>query len=197
VAIPSDHRPTLDDLVWPVPTSRLVIRRADIDDAGAVFAYRSLESVAQWLSTRQIDPDRWVGEWRTRIATTLAVTHDDELIGDMRIEVRNAHSQTELTAEAERAEGEVMWAFHPEWHGQGYATEAVAALIDIAFTGLKLRRVIACCYADNDASWRLMERVGMRREGHSVRSTLHRDGTWRDFLTYGLLAAEAADARTG
>jgi Acetyltransferase (GNAT) domain len=75
--------------------------------------------------------------------------------------------------------------------GQRFATEAVAAVIRIAFEDLGLRRVVAVCYADNERSWQLMERVGMRREGHSIRSTLHRDGTWHDFLFYGLLAPDA------
>ena len=77
----------------------------------------------------------------------------------------------------------------PNTHGRGYATEAVRALLDIAFDGLGLRRVTAACFADNDASWRLMERVGMRRETYTVRDA-HRSGDWLDGMVYALLADE-------
>jgi RimJ/RimL family protein N-acetyltransferase len=50
--------------------------------------------------------------------------------------------------------------------------------------------VTANCFADNVASWRLMERVGMRRELHAVRESLHRSGKWLDGLGYALLADE-------
>jgi hypothetical protein len=42
----------------------------------------------------------------------------------------------------------------------------------------------------NDKSWQLMERLGMRREGHAVSESLHRSGQWLDTVTYALLATE-------
>jgi RimJ/RimL family protein N-acetyltransferase len=78
----------------------------------------------------------------------------------------------------------------PAHGGHGYATEAVAELIRICFEDLGLRRVTALCFADNTASWRLMERLGMRRETHAVRDSLHRSGGWLDGFGYALLADE-------
>ena len=46
------------------------------------------------------------------------------------------------------------------------------------------------CFADNVPSWRLMERLGMRREEYAVRDSLHRSGEWLDGMTYALLADE-------
>jgi RimJ/RimL family protein N-acetyltransferase len=60
----------------------------------------------------------------------------------------------------------------------------------ICFEDLGLRRVTANTFADNEPSWRLMERVGMRRELHTVRESLHRSGEWLDGLGYALLADE-------
>ncbi len=48
----------------------------------------------------------------------------------------------------------------------------------------------ANCFAATDASWRLMERVGMRREAYMVRESLHRSGEWLDGVGYALLADE-------
>ncbi len=60
---------------------------------------------------------------------------------------------------------------------------------------LGLRRVTAGCFAANEASWRLMERVGMRREIHTVRESLHRSGEWLDGMGYALLADEWRELR--
>jgi RimJ/RimL family protein N-acetyltransferase len=78
----------------------------------------------------------------------------------------------------------------PSTRRHGYATEAVRELLRLCLDGLGLRRLTAICFADNDASWRLMERVGMRREFHTVRDSLHRSGEWLDGLGYALLADE-------
>jgi RimJ/RimL family protein N-acetyltransferase len=87
---------------------------------------------------------------------------------------------------------------HPDHAGQGYATEAVRELIRLCFEDLGLRRVTANCFADNEASWRLMERLGMRRELHAVHESLHRSGEWLDGYGYALLVDEwrAAQAST-
>ncbi len=78
----------------------------------------------------------------------------------------------------------------PRHQGQGYGTEAVRALLGLCFGPLGLRRVTAGCYAGNERSWRLMERVGMRRETHTVQEALSRSGAWVDGLGYALLAEE-------
>ncbi|HEY9566277.1 MAG TPA: GNAT family protein [Nocardioides sp.] len=78
----------------------------------------------------------------------------------------------------------------PDFEGRGYATETVRALIALAFGPLGLRRVSADCFAANEPSWRLMERVGMRGEANNVKDSLHRTKGWLDNFTYALLAEE-------
>ena len=63
-------------------------------------------------------------------------------------------------------------------------------LLRHCFQDLGVRRVTANCFLDNDTSWRLMERVGMRRELHAVRDSLHRSGRWLDTVGYAILAEE-------
>lgn len=53
-----------------------------------------------------------------------------------------------------------------------------------------MHRVVANSFLDNDTSWRLMERVGMRRETHAVKDSLHRSGRWFDTLVYAILEEE-------
>lgn len=72
--------------------------------------------------------------------------------------------------------------------GRGYGTEYAAALMAIAFDGLGVRRVEANCFADNLASRRLMEKFGMRLEGHFREDSLHRSGRWLDGMSFALMA---------
>jgi RimJ/RimL family protein N-acetyltransferase len=91
---------------------------------------------------------------------------------------------------ARGVQAELGWCLDPRYAGRGYATEAVEGLLHLCFELLGLRRVTASCFADNERSWRLMERVGMRREAHTVADSLHRSGRWLDGLTYAMLADE-------
>ena len=85
---------------------------------------------------------------------------------------------------------EIGWVFHPGWHGRGYATEAARALLDYGFRELGLHRIIATCQPENPASYRVMEKIGMRREGH-FRKCIYRGGeTWWDEYFYAILAEE-------
>ena len=104
--------------------------------------------------------------------------------------IEDAWAQSEVAARARGVQAELGWCLDPGYTGKGYATEAVNALIRLCFEDLALRRVIANCFADNVASWHLMERLGMRREAHTVRESLHRSGAWLDGMSYALLADE-------
>jgi RimJ/RimL family protein N-acetyltransferase len=62
-------------------------------------------------------------------------------------------------------EGAVGWILHRDFWRRGYAAEMGAALLDFGFGGLGLRRIIATCDEENTASYKVMEKIGMRREG--------------------------------
>lgn len=177
---------------WPVTTARLSLRPAAADDAVAVWAIRRLESVSQWL-TRNAGPfdefqDQFVQpDWLDK---TLIIERAGVVLGDLMVDVRDGWAQAERADEARGVQANLGWVLHPDWTGHGYGTEAVAELLRICFEDLGLRRVTADCFAANDASWRLMERVGMRREAHTVRDALHRSGEWLDSYAYALLADE-------
>lgn len=183
---------TLDSVAWPVPTSRLLLRPATEDDLEPTFAFRRIEEVARWITVWPQTLEQYAAHFLDpkRLARTVIVELDGTVIGDTAIVIQTPWSQHEVAEQAKDVEAELGWCFDPAYGGQGYATEAVQALIGISFGQLGLRRVVANCFADNTASWRLMERVGMRREVHTVKESLHRDGRWLDGLGYGLLAEE-------
>ncbi|MCW2832551.1 MAG: family N-acetyltransferase [Nocardioides sp.] len=175
---------------WPRTTERLSLRPATPDDAAAMFGYRSLEQVSRWMTQLPTDLESWQTHFEERSPYALMICRDDEVIGDLFLKTEDAWAQGEVRDRARDVFAEIGWALDPAHAGGGYATEAVRELLAIAFDGLGLRRVTANCFADNEPSWRLMERVGMRREAHNVADTLHRDGQWYDGLVYALLAEE-------
>ena len=186
MSVPRD----LADLDWPVLTQRLSIRPAVPADAPAMYAYRGREAVAHWLTTWPQNLQEWERHLAGRINNQLVVERDGVVIGDLQLDVRDPWSQLEVKEQAAGTVAEIGYVFDPGYAGQGYATEAGQALLRIAFEGVGVRRVIAQCSADNQPSWRLIERLGMRREELSVKAELHRSGVWVDAMTYALLRDE-------
>ena len=173
-------------------TARLVLRPATSDDADVTWAYRRLDTVGEWLTEVPTDLEAYRRTFRDpeRLAATVIVERDGVVVGDFMVRVENAWAQSEVAERARGRQAELGWVLDPAYTGAGYATEAVRGLLGHCFTHLGIRRVVASCFLANDSSWRLMERVGMRREGHAVADSLHRSGQWLDTVTYALLADE-------
>jgi RimJ/RimL family protein N-acetyltransferase len=182
----------LSAVAWPARTSRLSIRPATAEDLDATWAFRRLPEVDLWLTRSDQDRAVYAAAFLDpgRLSKTLVVERDGVVIGDLMLAIADAWSQAEVADRARGVQAELGWVIHPEHAGQGYATEAVGELFRICFEDLGLRRVTALCFADNVPSWRLMERLGMRREEHNVRDSLHRSGEWLDGFGYALLAEE-------
>lgn len=90
---------------------------------------------------------------------------------------------------------ELGYIFNPAYYGHGYATEACRSILEYAFKSLDAHRVIALCSPENTASWRLLERLSMRREGHFkkpayFRTTLDGRPLWHDAYQYAILHEE-------
>jgi RimJ/RimL family protein N-acetyltransferase len=188
----------LSAVAWPVHTERLTIRPATLDDADATWQIRRIESVGRWLTAASGDADDFRRKFAEpeRLSRTLLMELDGVVIGDLYLAVGDAWAQAEVADRARGVQAEIGWVLAPDHEGRGYATEAVRELIRICFEDLRLRRVFAQCFADNEPSWRLMERVGMRREEHAVRESLHRSGEWLDGLRYAVLADEWRSGRS-
>lgn len=187
---------SLDDVSWPVRTERLTLRRATPADAGETWSYRIDPAVAAWTTRLVVDREQY-REWYATpewLDTRLVVEREGVLVGELGLEIKDGWAQVEVSDRAVGTEAEIGWIIAPQYQGQALGTEAVEALLAICFEQLGVRRVTAGCFADNEPSWRLAERVGMRREGHKVRDSLHRDRGWLDGFEYGLLAEEWAVA---
>jgi RimJ/RimL family protein N-acetyltransferase len=175
----------------PLHTQRLLLRPFAATDFDALLSIQSRADVARYLYW---DP-RTAAEVRETLdakvrATAIvaegdslslaAVLRDDgELIGDCSLR----------WASAEHRQAEIGFVFHPDHHGHGYATEAAAALLALAFEELRAHRVFGRLEARNTASARVLERLGMRKEAHLVENE-HIKGEWQSELVYALLERE-------
>ena len=165
-------------------TNRLLLRPLVVEDAEAMFAYRSLPEVALFQSWQPESveavlaflkenesaplhsPDTWY-----QVAICLS---DGRLIGDIGIHTLE-HDQLELG-----------YTLSPAFQGLGYASEAVGAILHEAFTRWNVHRVIASVDPANSASIRLLERLGFRKEAHHIQSYWMR-GAWYDDCIYAML----------
>ncbi|MDO7854779.1 GNAT family N-acetyltransferase [Hymenobacter convexus] len=120
------------------------------------------------------------GEW---VQIAIARSANDELLGDCALHL--------LAHEPRIAEIGITLA--PQQQGRGYASEALRGLLRFCFEELGLHRVVALVDPRNAPSVALMERVGMRREGHFRQNGWYK-GEWCDEYQYALLAADWAAA---
>lgn len=171
-------------------TERLRVRRMSPDDVDEFLAYQTHPKVMRYQpyepATRE-SAIRFLTKEATQEASedgyyiAFAVCHnrDQKVMGEVCLDV----------APKAQSKAVIGWAFHPDYHGQGYAREAAQALLCYAFTDLALHRIHTFCDTRNTASFRLMERLGMRREGHTKQSMYLR-GEWADEFHYALLQSE-------
>ncbi len=181
---------------YPLTTERLQLRPFTRGDVDAVFDYRGREDVARYLFDAPLSRDECALAIQQRATQFAFVEEGDRII----LAVERAEDGV-LVGEVsliwrsqEGRQGELGWIFHPDHQRRGYAGEATGCLIDLAFGPADLHRVFARCDARNDRSWRLMERLGMRREAHFREHGLFKGG-WDEEFYYALLRREWLAAR--
>ena len=116
--------------------------------------------------------------YRTGVVYAITRHEEDGLCGCVGLRVTSPHSRAELG----------YWMGLPFW-GQGYATEAADALLDYGFRGLSLHRITASHFARNPASGRVLQKIGMTREG-LLRGHISKDGAYEDLVVYGTVRGD-------
>lgn len=176
---------------YPLRTERLTMRPFERRDVDAVYDYRKREDVARFLFDPPLSKDECALAIQQRVAQTTIKEEGDrivvavelaetgQLIGEMSLILRSANAR----------QGEIGWIFSPDHQGQGLATEAATGILDLAFGPGDMHRVMARCDARNTASYRLMERLGMRREAHFREHAIFK-GEWDEEYLYAILARE-------
>jgi RimJ/RimL family protein N-acetyltransferase len=171
-------------------TPRLTLREFEADDWPAVLAYQSDPRYLRYYEWTERTPEtvrQFVGIFlaqqreqpRSRYQLAVTVTATGELIGNCGVR----------RATADSLDAEMGYEIAPQQWGHGYATEAAQAMLDFAFADLRLHRVAAWCVADNAGSIRVLQKLGLRQEGH-LRETDYFKGRWWDTLVWAILRTE-------
>ncbi|PPK81495.1 RimJ/RimL family protein N-acetyltransferase [Lacrimispora xylanisolvens] len=167
-------------------TDRLVIRKFTEHDGEDLYEYFSNPKVLEFEPYKPYSREKSYSEAKRRADDQrfLAVClKNGKLIGNF------------YFAKEEFETWEVGYVFNDQYWGKGYATEGLLALMKYGFHELGVRRMIAMCDPQNPHSWKLLERVGMRREGTLLKNVYFftdEDGNpiWKDTYEYGILKSE-------
>jgi [ribosomal protein S5]-alanine N-acetyltransferase len=176
---------------FPIQTDRLFLREFTATDETDVHEYAGDPIASRYVdwgpNTPEVTHQRLVERlaeqraWpRDHVSLAVELPIEAKVIGTFRLSV----------IDRALALGDFGFVFNASYWNRGYGTEATRAVLENAFSILKLHRVIATCDTRNVGSWRLMEKAGMRREGHFVKDVFQK-GEWRNSYLYAKLADES------
>jgi RimJ/RimL family protein N-acetyltransferase len=175
----------------PTDTERLRLRAYAAVDLEVLLGMFGREDVSRYLNWEPMDRERVTALLERRVTQT-SIQKEGEGIA-LALEERSSGRFVgevilRLTSEESR-QGEIGWSLHPDAQGNGYATEAARELLRLGFEEMGLHRIWADCDPRNEASIRVMERLGMRREAHHVES-MWLKGEWVGSIVYAILEDE-------
>ena len=171
-----------------IETERLILRRMELSDTQKVFDH--------WLSDERISENRVNSEHKTVSETTDRVTKivgdyvnkdfcwwaierkaDGELIGE--IDLYDFDNTT--------GNCEVSYSIGYEWWNQGYATEALRAVVEFGFIHMNIHKIAAAHNTDNPASGKVLVKAGMVQEGIIRHMICNAKSQYKDCTIYGIL----------
>lgn len=168
-------------------TKRLCIREVAEGDVASIYQLYSIPEVQQYntytLHTTIQDSELLLAKWleeqqaEERSEYIFSINLEQEFVGIIALAL-GANRKLKLAT--------VWYLILPDYWGQGIATEALSGLLDFAFQKLQLHRVEAGAAIANGASFRVLEKVGMRKEGQK-RKVLPLANGWSDNFEYAIL----------
>jgi RimJ/RimL family protein N-acetyltransferase len=173
-----------------IETTRLRLRHFTDSDLPVFIAYRNDPVVAKyqsWEGISEPEASAFLQEQKEiqpgvpgqGMQIAIEFKETGVLVGDCYFTI-NEHDERQA---------EIGYTLSRAHQGQGFATEAVSCLLTYAFVTCNLHRIIAITDCENAASVALLERLGMRREGHFLQNVWFK-GKWGDEYLYAILKEE-------
>lgn len=175
---------------FPLETHRLLLREIRASDEADIHAYAADPEVVRltvWgpntAEATHLSVENALKaqeEWpRADVGLAIELKSERRMVGSIALR---------LIDDGDRA-AEIGYVLARSYWGRGYVPEAARAILAVAFERLNVHRVCATCNVLNRSSYRVMEKIGMRREGHFLKDVLEK-GKWRDSYLYAILAEE-------
>ena len=169
-------------------TDRLYFRQVSTDDINNIHELHSLPETDKFntlgipetiQATEKVITEWLVGQNakpQTSYIFCLDLVDTKQFIGLIALNIGKPNYKT----------AEVWFKIHKDYWRNGYTTEALTKLIDFGFNNLALHRIEAGCAVENIASSKVLEKVGMKKEGMK-RKKLPIRGEWKDNYSYAIL----------
>jgi len=170
-----------------IETERLLIRKFEPGDWKDLYEYLSDERVVKYepydIFTEEGCKNEAISRSNNCDFWAVCLNDTKKLIGNIYLSEQNFNTW------------ELGYVFNFDYHGKGYAIEAARALVEHAFKNHGARRIVAMCNPLNTPSWKLLEKLGMRREGHLIQNIYFKvnemgQPIWSDTYEYGVLISE-------
>ena len=173
-----------------INTSRLLIRPFQEQDGQALFEYLSNPEIYRFELGEPISLEE-----AKEMAVERSQGTDFWAVILKSTQVLVGHLYFKQTEPKKFMTWELGYIFNPAYHHNGYAAESASALIHYGFAHFGIHRIVAHCNPENAASWKLLERIGMRGEGRFRKKAFFRtaeDGSplWFDAFAYAILDEE-------
>ena len=175
----------------PIETERLLLRAFEPGDLDVLAALHGDPDLVRWIPWGPRDRRQAAVVLERKLRST-SFSREGDGLGIAPVVKASGEMVGDLTlqyASAEHSVAELGYLLAPGAQGRGYATEASAALLELAFGELGMHRVVARIESRNAASIALAERLGMRREAHFVENEWVK-GEWQSELVYAILDRE-------
>jgi RimJ/RimL family protein N-acetyltransferase len=183
----------------PILTARLRLRRFAVNDWKALLALLSADEKFIYVDglpgPGEEEVMRWLeADYHVRLTTpnqvfrlAIELQEGGKLIGVLGL----------WFTDTQRLQATFHLSLHADYQHQGFAREAVDALLAFCFQEIKLHRLAARCDSRNAAACKLCEHAGLRREGEFVKDQPLLEGGWSNSIWYAALEEEYRPAAGG
>jgi RimJ/RimL family protein N-acetyltransferase len=145
-------------------TERLRLRRISVDDAEFIMALLNEPSFMRYIGDKQV---RNLDDARQYILNGPVASYERHGFGLLLVELRDSQTPIGMCGLLKRDElpdPDIGFALMPDFWNNGFAFEAAAAVLQDAREQMRPQRLLAITSLDNDASIKLLERLGFKFE---------------------------------